>query len=62
MEIPKQSGLRHWLENGWRAAEVGERPLHIITGQLPGGTTMLLLLGPENRFGARYFQIARVLL
>ena len=57
MALPKQSGLNHWLDKGWREAGGGEHPLEVVTGERLGETTTLVLLGPKNRFGARYFQI-----
>lgn len=41
---------------GW-AAGGGEHPLDVVNGQRLGETTILVLLGLMNRFGARYFQI-----
>ncbi len=57
MTLPEHPGLKHWLDKGWRAAGGGEHPLDIVTGQRLRETTVLVLLGPKNRFGARYFQI-----
>jgi len=57
MPIPKQSGFKHWLRKDWKVAGNGEHPLDVVTGQQLGETTTLVLLGPKNRFGARYFQI-----
>ena len=57
MTLPEHPGLKHWLDKGWRAAGGGEHPLDIVTGQRLRETTTLVLLGPKNRFGARYFQI-----
>ncbi len=57
MTLPKQSGLNHWLDKGWRVAGGGEHPLGVVSGQQLGETTILVLLGPKNRVGARYFQI-----
>ncbi|MFQ5925651.1 MAG: DUF1122 family protein [Dehalococcoidia bacterium] len=57
LSSPEQSGLSHWLDKGWRAAGGGEHPLGVVSGQRLGGTTILVLLGPKNRVGARYFQI-----
>ena len=57
MSLPKQSGLKHWLDKGWKVAGEGEHPLDVVTGQQLGEMTTLVLLGPKNRFGARYFQV-----
>ena len=57
MPLPKQSGCKHWLKKGWKVAGDGEHPLDIVTGKHLGETTTLVLLGPKNRFGARYFKI-----
>ena len=57
MTLPEQSGLKYWLDKGWRAANGGEHSLDIVTGQRVDDTTILVLMGPKNRFGARYFQI-----
>ena len=57
MTLSKQSGLKRWLDKGWTAADGGEHPLDVVSGQHLAETTTLVILGPKNRFGARYFQI-----
>lgn len=44
-------------DKGWGAADSGGHPLDVASGQRLGETTILVLLGPKNRFGANYFQI-----
>lgn len=57
MKIPQQLRLKQWLDKGWRVAEDDEHPLHLLNGQRLGEATILVLLGPKNRFGATYFQV-----
>ncbi|MBI4302455.1 MAG: DUF1122 family protein [Chloroflexi bacterium] len=49
--LPTSSG-------GWHPIQgKKEHPLGILEGQKLGTTSLHILLGPKNRFGARYFQI-----
>ena len=57
MGLIELSGIEHWLDKGWKIARSREHPLGALTGQQLGDATMLVLLGPKNRFGATYFQV-----
>ena len=51
------SSLKHWLDKGWKTAESTEHVLGGLQGRPVGQFTLVVLLGPKNRFGATYFQI-----
>lgn len=53
----EHSGINYWLDKGWKAAESTEHVLGCLQGRQLGQITLLVLLGPKNRFGASYFQI-----
>jgi len=57
MAFPEEPSLKRWLDKGWTVLEGGEHPLGILSGQRLGGASILVLLGPKNRFGASYFQV-----
>jgi hypothetical protein len=57
MGVLDLSRIKHWLDKGWKIAESSEHPLGALTGQRLGEATILVLLGPKNRFGATYFQV-----
>lgn len=57
MTMSEQSGLKPWLDRGWKVVEGEEHVLARLQGRPLGQTVLLILLGPKNRFGARYFQI-----
>jgi hypothetical protein len=52
-----RSGIKDWLDKGWKVAKSTEQVLGRLQGRQLGQTTLLALLGPKNRFGASYFQI-----
>ena len=54
------SGSNAWVARGWVLAERDGHPLHALHGQRMGDVSAQVLLGPSNRFGARYFQVFAV--
>lgn len=52
MALPKQSGLKHWLTRAGGQQTAEGTLWYVASGQRLGETTILVLLGPKNRFGA----------